>query len=64
MSHLHRMRAANLAIAGDQDTTHTCRPTIVAADGCGHLEETAPPPPSSPKKRAPKKAKASKRAKR
>lgn len=61
MSHLHRMRAANLAIASDKETSHPCQPTVVAADGCGHLEETAPP---SSQKRAPKKAKASKRAKR
>lgn len=63
MSHLHRMRAANLAIAADPDTCHTCKPTIVRADEFVELEELAPS--TSSRKRAPaKKSKASKRAKR
>jgi hypothetical protein len=32
MSHLHRLRAAQLAIAADAETTHPCTPTVTPAE--------------------------------
>lgn len=58
MSHLHRMRAAQQAIAADEETCHTCKPTLPAnpADS-----EPATDRSSAAKKRAPAKKKATRR---